>query len=189
VPAFSPLAPERLLLAFLVIGLAQELCKYAAVRYTVYLSREFDEPMDGVIYMTAVGVGFATHQNVRFLGGIDGEVFLSVGTASIVVTTLAHACFAGVLGYAMGRAKFATGGAAKRSLTLFLGLVAAAFLNGAFQLVQDLLVASGFAVTPWRGVAFAFGFAAFVFIVLSLLMQELLAISPHRPIGQLGLNR
>ena len=41
---------ERILRAFLVVGLAQETCKYLVVRYTIYLSTEFDEPMDGIIY-------------------------------------------------------------------------------------------------------------------------------------------
>src|SRR5215468_7430415 len=42
----SPLSLDRVLYAVLVTGLTQEMCKYAAVRYTVYMSREFDEPMD-----------------------------------------------------------------------------------------------------------------------------------------------
>jgi RsiW-degrading membrane proteinase PrsW (M82 family) len=188
-PMLSAMSLQAVLMAFLVKGLAQELSKYAVVRYTIYLSPEFDEPMDGVIYMTAVGVGFATYENYLYLQGHEGEVFLSIGAAHVVVTTLAHACFAGVLGYALGRAKFASMTAALRSLTLFVGLLCATGLSGAFQLIRDMLVASGMSVTPWRVVAFAFGFAALVFVILSVMMRQLLAISPHRdpaPSGALG---
>lgn len=179
-PVLSALSMQGVLMAFLVKGLAQELCKYTVVRYTIYLSPEFDEPMDGVIYMTAVAVGFASYENYLYLQGHEGEVFLSIAAAKLVVTTLAHACFAGVLGYAMGRAKFASISAPVRSLTLFIGLMGATGLSGAFALIRDMLIASGMTVTPWRVVAFAFGFAAFVFVILSVMMRQLLAMSPHR---------
>jgi RsiW-degrading membrane proteinase PrsW (M82 family) len=136
--------------------------------------------MDGIIYMTAAGIGFATYENFHFLQGHRGEVFLSTGIAAVVVNTLAHACFAGVVGYALGRAKFAAISATRRGVTLLTGLLVATALNGLFVLIEDMVVVAGMEVTPWRAVAFAFGFAAIVFLVLGALMQRLLAISPHR---------
>ena len=94
-------------------GLAQEMCKYAVVRYTIYMSREFDEPMDGIVYMMACGTGFAVWVNYHRLSGQGHQVILSTGAAQAVVTTLAHASFAGVLGYVMGRAKFSRRSAAR----------------------------------------------------------------------------
>src|ERR1041385_7294860 len=46
VAGLSPFSPDRIVHAVLIVGLAQEMCKYAVVRYTIYLSPEFDEPMD-----------------------------------------------------------------------------------------------------------------------------------------------
>ena len=100
------LSLDRILYAVLIAGLAQEMCKYAVVRYTIYMSREFDEPMDGIVYMMACGTGFAVWVNYHRLSGQGHEVYLSTGAAQAVVTTLAHASFAGALGYVMGRAKF-----------------------------------------------------------------------------------
>jgi len=171
---------DRLLYAFLVVGITQELCKYVAVRYTIYLSAEFDEPMDGIIYMTAAGIGFATYENVSYFQHLQ-DVFLTTAAAHAVVTTLAHACFAGVLGYALGRAKFSSAKPHIRSLTLLAGLVIAAALNGQFAIVEDVVKEGGMNVHPWRGVAYAAGFAAIIFFVTSLLMRRLLAISPFAP--------
>jgi RsiW-degrading membrane proteinase PrsW (M82 family) len=179
--SFNPFGADRLIYAFLLVGLAQELCKYAVVRYTMYTSPEFDEPLDGIVYMTAAGIGFATYQNYQFLKGVQGEVFLSTGAATAVVTTLAHACFAGVLGYTLGRAKFATPTAFKRSITLLVGLLCAAALNGQFAVIEGVVTNGGLESRHWHGVAYTFGFAAMVFFVLSLMMRRLLAISPHRP--------
>jgi RsiW-degrading membrane proteinase PrsW (M82 family) len=165
----------RLVTTFLGVSLAQELSKYLVVRYTIYLSAEFDEPMDGIIYMTAAGIGFATAENVRYLQGLDGTVFLATGAANTVVTTLAHACFAGVQGYALGRAKFSVTSPLRRNLTLLFGLGVATLLNGLFSLLESIVKVSGLRVEPWRGLAWAAGFAALVFFLTSLLMRRQLA--------------
>ncbi len=171
---------DRLVRAFLVVGVAQEICKYLAVRYTIYLSQEFDEPMDGVIYMTAAGIGFATYENIDYFRDLDRQVLLATAAASAVVTTLAHACFAGVLGYALGRAKFSSASPVRRALVLLVGLVVAAALNGQFQMLGGAVKSVGMSVNPWRGVAYAAGFAALVFFVVSVLMRRLLEDSPFR---------
>lgn len=173
-------AADRLISAFLVVGVAQELSKYLAVRYTIYLSAEFDEPMDGIIYMTAAGIGFATYENVSYFENLH-DVFLTTAAGHAVVTTLAHACFAGVLGYALGRAKFSSAKPHVRSLTLLAGLLIAAALNGQFAIVEEIVKEGGMQFHPWRGVAFAAGFAAIIFFITSILMRRLLAISPFAP--------
>jgi RsiW-degrading membrane proteinase PrsW (M82 family) len=171
---------DRIVRAILVVGVAQELCKFIAVRYTVYLSHEFDEPMDGIIYMTAAGIGFATYENIDYFRQLDRHVLLATAAAHAVVTTLAHACFAGVLGYMLGRAKFSGAGPAWRATLLFAGLVAAALLNGLFELFGGGVVSAGMSANPWRGVAYAAGFAVLVFFGISLLMKNLLEMSPFR---------
>jgi RsiW-degrading membrane proteinase PrsW (M82 family) len=177
--SIATLSGDNLVWAFLIVALAQETSKYVVVRYSVYLSPEFDEPMDGIVYMTAAGIGFATYQNYHYLQGLDGSVFLSAGAANTVVVTLAHACFAGVLGYALGRAKFSTVDPVRRSLILLAGLLVAVALNGQFGLLEGIVKSTGLEVQPWRGVAYAAGFAAAVFFVTSLLMRQHLSASPH----------
>jgi RsiW-degrading membrane proteinase PrsW (M82 family) len=176
----SPFALDRVVYAILVAGLAQELCKYAAVRYTIYLSPEFDEPMDGVVYMMSVGTGFAVWVNYHRLSGQSHQVFLSTGAAQAVITTLAHASFAGVLGYVLGRAKFTRRSAPVRGILLFLGLLFAAALNGQFSLVELWVSTSGLSSEPWKGVGYAALFAGIVFGLLMLASQRLLADSPFR---------
>ncbi len=181
-----PLSADRIVQAVLVFGLAQELCKYAAVRYTIYTSHEFDEPMDGVVYMMSVGTGFAVWMNYQRLQGLGGNVYLSTGAAQCVVTTLAHASFAGWLGYVLGRAKFTKRRAITRGALLFLGLLGAAVLNGGFALVEQYLSKGGFRSPDqaWRVVLYAAGMAVIVFAALMGLVQRLLRESPFRPRGE-----
>ena len=176
-------SPDRVLHAVAVVGLTQELCKYAVVRYTIYMSSEFDEPMDGVVYMAAVGAGFATWVNYHRLQELGHEVFLSTGAAQAVITTLAHASFAGVLGYVMGRARFTRRSAPVRGLLLVAGLLGAAMLNGQFALVETWISKSGLDSQPWKGVGYAALFATAVFGALMLASQRLLADSPFKREG------
>ncbi len=176
----NALSADRWIVAIAIVGLAQEASKYVTVRYTMYVSPEFDEPLDGIIYMSAAGIGFATYQSMHYLLGSGGEIYLSAAAAQCVVTTLAHASFAGVMGFAMGQAKFSPSASRNRSVTLLLGLAAAALLNGCFQMIMDALNVQGLNTSPWNRVLSSFGFAAGVFVVISMLMRRLLAISPHR---------
>jgi RsiW-degrading membrane proteinase PrsW (M82 family) len=172
----TPFSGERVAASFLVVGAAQELCKYVVVRYTVYLSEEFDEPADGIVYSTATGIGFATALNLRY---VSSGVLLTVGALNVTITTLAHACFAGVVGYALGLAKFTPRGG-PRQLRLALGLLCAIGLNGTFFLLQDLVVRPGMDLRPWRGLLLSGLFALAVFGVISLLMRRTLRASPAR---------
>jgi len=181
VPAWSGerLSAHTVFAAIIPLGLAQELAKYVVVRYSVYLSDEFDEPMDGIIYMTAAGIGFACAENLHALAAMGGRIFFAAFAANAVVSTLAHGSIAGVLGYALGIARFSP--ARRRGPLLLVALLIAAALNGVFGLLQVLVRVDGLTVRPWRGVAFAAGFAALVFAGIYVLMRRHLAASPLAP--------
>lgn len=169
--SISPFSAEHIAASFLVVGTAQELGKYIVVRYTVYLSDEFDEPADGIVYTTAAGIGFATALNLKY---VSSGVLLGVGAINVSITTLAHACFAGAVGYALGWAKFTPQGG-PRLRRLVLGLLAAITLNGAFFLLQDLVVRPGMDLKPWRGLLLSGLFTLVVFGVISFLMKRSVA--------------
>lgn len=150
----------NLLGAILVLGFSQEFLKYAAVRFTVYGSAEFDERTDGIIYATAAGLGFATVLNLAFI--IDtGGVNLGMAAIRVVVTSLAQASFAGITGYFMGREKLES----RPAWWMPLGFLLAAVLNGLFfflwgTLTRASISISGGYVNPWAGLVLAVGIAA-----------------------------
>lgn len=141
--------------SILVVGFTQEFLKYAAVRYSIYRSVEFDEATDGVIYATAAGLGYATLLNIQFVvsnGGVD----LGASVIRMAVVALAHASFAAIGGYFLGRAKFEQ----KPVWWMPLGLTLAATLNGLFNWLRGRLVQSGISLeaastNPWLGLILA----------------------------------
>lgn len=138
----------------LVVGFTQEFLKYAAVRYSVYDSAEFDEAADGIIYATAAGLGYATVLNIVLVVS-SGGVELGLGAIRIVLNTLAHASVAGVTGYFLGQVKFSD----RPVWWLPLGVASAAFLNGLFFYLRGLAVSTGGVVggfgSQWVGLIMA----------------------------------
>jgi len=155
--------------SILVIGMVQEFLKYAAVRYTVFQTAEFDEQVDGIIYGAAAGLGFATMLNIRYVVENDG-VALGVGVIQIAVTALAHASFSGVMGYFMGRAKFESMG----PFWLPMGLLLVATLNGlvSYMLRQLPLLGGGFGFNAWYGLVGAAIVAGVTFFALFTLIRR-----------------
>jgi len=139
----------------LVVGFTQEFLKYAAVRYSMYHSPEFDEATDGVVYATAAGLGYATVLNILFVvqnGGVD----LGAGIIHMAVVALAQAGFAGITGYFLGRAKFES----EPLWWMPLGITLAAVANGLFNWARGAVTRgsvslSGGASTPWYGLILA----------------------------------
>lgn len=163
----------NLLGSVLVVGFAYEFLKYAAVRYFVYPLDEFDERVDGIVYGTAAGLGFATAINIQYVvrsGGVD----LAAGIIHVVVTALAQASFAGVTGYFLGRLKFE----ARPAWWMPAGLSLAAVLNGVFTYLSGEITRGGISLqgggghNPWPGLALATVFAVAVFAALNALIRR-----------------
>src|SRR5204862_265176 len=58
----------RLLDAFVLSGLVEKLAKWTLLVTAVYHWRELDEPLDGLVYGVTLSLGFATLENVIYLG-------------------------------------------------------------------------------------------------------------------------
>lgn len=158
--------------AVLVIGFTQEFLKYAAVRFSVYSSAEFDERTDGIIYATAAGLGFASVLNIAFVVN-SGGANLEIAAIRIVLTSLAQASFAGITGYFLGIDKLDH----KPAWWMPAGVLLAAVLNGVFftlwgNLTTGKINSSGGFVNPWIGLVLAVVLAVSVMAVLSWLIRR-----------------
>ena len=93
---------EQAIHAFLLVALIEELSKYIFVRGVLYRDKNFNEPFDGIVYSVMVGMGFATFENILYVWDSG------VGTALLRMFTAvpAHASFAVLMGYFLGKAKF-----------------------------------------------------------------------------------
>ncbi len=116
---------EQFIKAFFVVGLSEEFSKYIVVRYHAQTSREFNEPFDGIVYAVMVSMGFAATENIMYVAQGGMETALIRGFTAVP----AHATFAILMGYYMGKAKFSN----NRVLLNLTGLLLAALFHGAYD--------------------------------------------------------
>ena len=112
-----------------VVGPAEELSKFLAVRLGPYRSLYFDEPRDGLVYAVAASLGFASLENLVYILSFGPEVM--VGRA--IFSTLGHVIFGSFWGIALGvqMQKDRRG----RGLWLLAGLTLAALVHGVFNIL------------------------------------------------------
>lgn len=116
---------QQFIRAFFIVGLVEEFSKYVIVRYYAQPKKEFNEPFDGIVYAVMVSMGFAATENIFYV--LDGGLTTAVLRAFTAIP--AHATFAILMGYFMGKAKFSN----NRIQLNLLGLFLAVFFHGAYD--------------------------------------------------------
>ncbi len=86
--------------SILAIGVIEELAKLIPFLLVIIRLKEFDEPVDGIIYASFIALGFAAVENISFVQYLSGVEAIARGFAGPVV----HIVFASVWGYYIGRA-------------------------------------------------------------------------------------
>jgi len=137
--------------AMLAIGPIEELSKLLFFVLVILRLKEFDEPLDGIIYASFIGLGYAAVENWQYLDYLTPTEAYARGFASPVI----HILFASIWGYWIGCA-FLEG----RSIVIaaFAGLAVAAGLHGLYDFVVILnpdnslpIAAAGIgAIWVWR---------------------------------------
>jgi RsiW-degrading membrane proteinase PrsW (M82 family) len=116
----------------IVVGLIEELAKFLPFWQVCMRFRRFDEPIDGIIYASAVALGFASYENIKYMEFMQGrEMF-----ARAIASPLTHCMFASIWGYSAGRARL-DGRPLLRPM--LIGLSLAALAHGLYDFVAVAL--------------------------------------------------
>ncbi len=114
----------------LVVGLSEEGMKLLATRVLAARRREFDEPVDGIVYAAAAALGFAAVENVKYFA--VGRLSAALIVARTFMSIPAHLLFSAVWGYALG-VRLVGHGSGGRPRRLWPWLLGAALLHGTFD--------------------------------------------------------
>jgi len=118
--------------AFAVAAGVEEACKIGVVYWVVWRRPEFDERLDGIVYASRAGLGFALVENIMYLLGqqsLQGQVIVWVERALLAIP--GHAMWTGMIGALAARRRFDGKG---------LGLIGGYLLAVAFHGTYDLAV-------------------------------------------------
>ena len=114
--------------AILAIGLIEELAKMIPFLVVIIHFKEFDEPIDGIIYASFIALGFSAVENFQYLQFASTTEAWARGFAGPVV----HIVFASIWGYYIGRAYLCR---ESLSRTIFAALAFTAILHGLYDVV------------------------------------------------------
>ena len=117
-----------LLYSIFAIGVIEELVKIVPFLLVIVRFREFDEPIDGIIYASFIALGFAAVENYQYLQYLTRGEAIARGIAGPVV----HIVFASIWGYLIGRAWLQR---VRRISSVCGALALAALLHGLYDFV------------------------------------------------------
>jgi len=122
---------------YFLVGVAfvEEFAKYLVIKFRVLRDPEFDEPVDAMIYMIIVGLGFAAIENILILFLLK-EPYLLEKTAlalsgRFIGATFLHALCSANIGFFLALSLFKT---KKRLRLLLSGLIISTILHGLFNI-------------------------------------------------------
>ncbi|MGR7814030.1 PrsW family intramembrane metalloprotease [Lacinutrix undariae] len=150
---------DQFIKAFFIVGLTEEFSKYVIVRYVAQTNKAFNEQFDGIVYAVMVSMGFAATENIMYV--LDGGYETALIRAFTAIP--AHATFAIIMGYFMGKAKFSKNRKTLNLLGLFLAMV--------FHGTYDFFLFIDFIPGVWLG--------AFVSLFIGILLSRK-AIKSHQ---------
>ncbi len=104
---YLKILPGFLYFVFLIIGISfiEEVFKYLAVRWSVLKNKEFDEPIDAMLYLIIAALGFAAVENLIVIFPLSAVHAVSFGESlwlsffRFVGATLLHTLSSGIVGY------------------------------------------------------------------------------------------
>jgi RsiW-degrading membrane proteinase PrsW (M82 family) len=130
---------------FFVIAFLEELFKFLPVFFFVFKSKEFDEPVDGMIYMIISALGFAACENFFAILNLQPQQFQlpQLYFSSIFFFTLLrflgpvflHSLSSAIFGFFVSIYYFEK----RKILTLFSGLFLASLLHFGFNFFINLI--------------------------------------------------
>lgn len=104
--SFKEFLLKQMPLAFFSFAFFEEIFKFLGVYLAARWNKEFNEPLDAMIYMITAALGFATVENIGVLSGLTELPWIdflrdSLNAISLrfIGATLLHALAAGLIGY------------------------------------------------------------------------------------------
>jgi RsiW-degrading membrane proteinase PrsW (M82 family) len=157
---------------FLLWATIEEIFKFAGAYFIVLRRKEDNEPIDPLIYMMTIALGFAAMENTIFIFNplIEGDFIqgLITGNVRFIGASLLHTLSSAAIGISMGLVFYKD--QVTKKISLFVGILVAIVLHTAFNL---------FIIKENSGITFAtLGFVWVAIIILMLFFEKIKTVYP-----------
>ncbi len=128
----------------IIAPVLEEFAKFLMVWVFFYRNKNFNEPMDGIVYSAAVALGFASLENAMYLVRAYTQTPAMLSNTLLIRAFLSvpgHALFSSFWGYALAKYKFASN---KKIMVVFAGLLMSMIMHSLFNFLCIVQVFSSF---------------------------------------------
>ena len=132
--SFGPAAQFGLTM-IIAAAATEEISKWALVRAFLFRKKEYDEPVDAMIYLISGALGFAAGENILYLSSEFQKSFREgfiTGNLRFIGSTLLHAIASGLVGFMIARSF--TSSPLKKRFAAVAGLMLASALHALFNI-------------------------------------------------------
>ena len=172
-------AAQNAFTLFLGIAFVEEYMKYAVVKLLVLRRKDFDEPVDAMIYMITAALGFAAVENALFVFPLFHQsvlLGLEITTNRFLGANLLHALSSAIVGFFLARAWFSP----HRHHYIAIGVIIASLLHAVFNYL--ILVHDGLS----EGTLYLFLLLAMMAIIVFIDFERLRRPVPPEDGGEAG---
>ncbi|HHE37416.1 MAG TPA: PrsW family intramembrane metalloprotease [Candidatus Cloacimonetes bacterium] len=130
--------------AVIAAPIIEESSKFLIVFIFLYRNKNFSEPMDGIVYTSAVALGFASIENGIYLFKFSKQAKFLLPNIILIRALLsvpAHALFSSIWGHALGNIKFSK---KKNIISVVFALLLAMILHAFFNFFCNPYIVSSF---------------------------------------------
>lgn len=142
-------------------------CVLLVLRWGVFPIAEFNERTDGILYGSAIGLGFSAAMNVAWVLS-SGDMLLSAAVPRMVVTSLIQASLGGLGGYWFGLSAFAR----QPLWRLTIKLLLLSGLGAGLQILPAMAARKGFLFRHLVTLLPSAAGALLIFLLLILLLRK-----------------
>lgn len=156
---------------------AEEIFKWAAAYLSALRTKEYDEPIDAVVYLLTAALGFAAMENTFFLVSLISNTDFTVsfinGNLRFIGATLLHVLSSGTIGLFLGLSYYKKW--FSRDFFGFLGIIAAIALHTVFNL-YIMRIENGNTSQEMQQILIVFGFVWVAILLLIAGFQKVKSI-------------
>ena len=149
-------------------GTLVSLVIYLVIRHGFYFSREFEQPVDAMVYGAFAGCGFAAITSFSYLSG-HPDFTLFVAGYIAATNILMYAGTGSLIGFLVGRTKFFPACSRRSHL---LAIFAGPLLIGLYHIVNEFIFLAGAREAFWFSFAVTLAMSAVVLALATALMRK-----------------
>jgi protease PrsW len=156
----------------------EEIIKFIAVMSIALNTAYYDEPIDAMIYIITIALGFATMENAFFILGplSHGEISqsIAIGSMRFIGASLVHTVSSAIIGFFIGYTFYK--GLLSKFIYVVLGITIAIIVHTSF----NLSIINSSANSTLK----TFGWVWLSVVILIMLFEEIKAVKPKKAVNK-----